>query len=70
MPINKFVVRIESYDGDDTFLRCGDGKQDFLFAIAALNGIGGLEIMDQGYRSEVEALKAWPDAKPLFVEKA
>jgi hypothetical protein len=69
MSPHQFVIRIESYEGGDTFLRCGNGDQDFLFAIAAVTGTGGLEIMDYGYRTADEAIKAWPDAKPVFVEQ-
>jgi hypothetical protein len=60
----RFVVKLESYEGEDTFLRCGNEGQDFLFAIALLVD-GYLEIIDNGYRTQIEALEAWPEASPI-----
>jgi len=60
----RFVLRIESYEGRDTFLRCGDEGQDFLFAIAVLAD-GYLTIVDIGYRTQKEDLEAWPEASPI-----
>jgi len=60
----RFIVKLESYEGEDTFLRCGNGEQDFLFAIALLVD-GHLEIVDNGYRTQKEALEAWPEASPI-----
>jgi len=60
----RFIVRIESYEGRDTFLRCGDDDQDFLFAIAVVAD-GYLTIVDNGYRTQKEALDAWPEASPI-----
>jgi hypothetical protein len=55
------VVKIESYDGEDTHLHCGDEVQDFLFCIVLIDG-GATEIVDNGYRSYAEAIDAWPQA--------
>ncbi len=60
------VVKIESYEGSDTFLTCGDDRQDHLFAIVAVDPDGTAEIVDSSYRTMSEALKAWPEAAPLL----
>lgn len=60
-----FILKLESYDGDDTFLNCGDTSQDFLYCIVVLTKEDALEIVDNGYRSVREALAAWPDAQPI-----
>lgn len=59
-----FIVRIESYDGRDTHLRCGDddGEQDFLYCVVVVGEEGGGTIVDNGYRSYDEAATAWPEA--------
>ena len=59
------VVKIESYEGKDTFLSCGDDQQDHLFAIVAVDPDGTAEIVDSSYRTMTEAIKAWPEAAPL-----
>ena len=56
-----FIVKLESYDGRDTFLHCGNDTQDFLFAVG-INNAGEAEILDSGYRSYEEAADAWPHA--------
>lgn len=56
------VVKIESYEANDTFVRCGNGQQDFLYAIIAVDRDGSAEIVDSGYRTFAEALEAWPQA--------
>lgn len=57
-----FVLRIDSFEGDDTFLRCGNESQDFLYAVVLLTEKGQLEIVDSAYRSVDEAIEAWPEA--------
>lgn len=57
-----FLLRIDSFDGRDTFVRCGDEHQDHLFAIVVIDERGQAEIVDNGYRSQGEALSAWPEA--------
>ena len=57
------IVKLESYEGDDTFVRCGDDRQDFLFTVVAIEDSGAAEIVDGGYRSFEEALESWPDAQ-------
>jgi len=57
-----FIVKIESFEGSDTFVRCGDDEQDFLFAVVGVDDLGRAEILDGGYRSHDEAAKAWPEA--------
>jgi hypothetical protein len=61
----RIIIRIESFEGRDTFIRCGDDHQDFLFAVVAVNEPGHAEIVDSGYRSYDEAAQAWPEARPL-----
>ena len=56
------IIKIESYEGKDTYIRCGSVDQDFLFAVVQLNEVGSAEIVDGGYRSFEEAAKAWPEA--------
>ena len=58
------IVKIESYEGEDTFLRCGDERQNHLFAVVAIDADGTAEIVDSSYRTMGEALQAWPEAAP------
>jgi hypothetical protein len=58
------VVKLESYEGEDTFVRCGDDQQDYLFAIVRVDPDGSAEIMDSSYRTLEEALASWPEARP------
>ncbi len=58
------VVKIESYEGDDTFLRCGNERQDHLYAVVAVDADGTAEVVDSSYRTIGEALQAWPEAAP------
>jgi hypothetical protein len=61
-----YIVKIESYDGEDTFIHCGNDTQDYLYCVAAA-GDSGLEIVDNGYRTVEEAADAWPEAiKPAI----
>lgn len=53
------IVRIESYEGADTFLRCGTELQDHLFAIVAVEPSGRAELVDCGYRTRDEAARSW-----------
>lgn len=56
-----FILKIESAEGRDTFIRCGNESQDYLFAIASVSKDGVAEIVDNGYRTEHEARAAWSD---------
>ncbi len=56
------IVKIESFDGRDTFLHCGDDDQDFLFAVISVDAKGQAEVVDSAYRSYEEAAEAWPEA--------
>jgi hypothetical protein len=29
----QFIVKIESFEGKDTYVRCGDDQQDYLFCV-------------------------------------
>ncbi len=65
-----FILKLESFEGSDTFVRCGDDDQDFLYCIVATDNRGNAEIIDSGYRSFEEAALAWPDASnPNTVSK-
>jgi hypothetical protein len=57
-----FIVKIESFEGDDTYVRCGDDRQNYLFCVVSVDPNGHAEIVDSGYRSFSEAAEAWPDA--------
>lgn len=56
------ILKIESFEGQDVFIRCGSTNQDFLFAVIAIDSDGAAEIVDSGYRSLSEAVDAWPEA--------
>lgn len=57
-----FILKIESFEGDDTYVRCGDDQQDYLFCVISIGDDGQAEIVDSGYRSINEAAEAWPEA--------
>lgn len=58
-----FIVKIESFDGRDTFVHCGSGEeQDYLFAVVSVDADGRAEVVDSAYRSYEEAAAAWPEA--------
>lgn len=58
------VIKIESYNGEDTFLHCGNDEQEHLFAIVAMSPDGSADIIDSSYRTLIEAYEAWPEARP------
>lgn len=60
-----FILKIESFEGEDTHIRCGDalGLNDFLYCVVVTKADGQAEIIDSGYRSEEEVRKAWPEIK-------
>lgn len=58
------VLKLESFEGKDTFLRCGDDTRDYLFTIVAVDPDGSAEVIDSGYRTFAEAVEAWPEARP------
>lgn len=60
--IQRFIVKIESFEGQDTYIRCGSNDQAYLFAVVAVDEAGNAEIVDNGYRSHNEAALAWPEA--------
>lgn len=53
-----FIVKIESFDGRDTFLHCGNDEQDFLYAVVNVDEMGRAEVVDSAYRSYEEAAEA------------
>jgi len=57
-----FIVKIESFDGRDCFLHCGNDEQDFLYAVVSVDADGSAEIVDSAYRTYEEAAEAWPEA--------
>lgn len=57
-----FIIKIESFEGRDTYIRCGSEDQDYLFAVVAVDESGNTEIVDSGYRSLDEVARAWPEA--------
>lgn len=67
---NYCIVQIDSYEGDDTYLRCGSESQEYLFAVIAIDASGSASIVDNGYRSSEEAALAWPEAKaPIAISR-
>jgi hypothetical protein len=58
------IVKLESFEGKDTFLRCGDDARDYLFTIITIEPDGTAEVIDSGYRTFDEAAAAWPEARP------
>lgn len=63
------VVKLESFEGSDTFLQCGDDMRDHLFAIIAVEPDGSAEVVDSAYRTFDEAIEAWPEARPRVPER-
>lgn len=59
-----YVLKLESYEGRDTFLYCGNDTQDYLYCVVGFTEDGKLEIVDSSYRTVDEVLAAWPFAKP------
>ena len=57
-----FIVKLESFEGRDTYVRCGDDQQDHLHCVISIDDDGSAEIVDNDYRSFREATIAWPDA--------
>lgn len=64
------VVKLESFEGSDTFLRCGDDTRDYLFAVVAIDPDGSAEVVDSAYRTFEEATEAWPEARPRAVGRS
>lgn len=60
-----YIVKIESFEGRDVHLCCGDDHQDYLFCVIRADGVGCAEIVDNGYRSLDEAAAAWPQAASM-----
>ncbi len=58
----EYIIKIESFEGRDTYIQCGNDRQDYLFCIVSIGDDGDAEIVDSGYRSFSEAGRAWPDA--------
>ncbi len=56
------IVLLESFEGSDTFVRCGDEYQQHLYCVVAINESEQAEIIDSGYRTVEEAAQAWSKA--------
>jgi hypothetical protein len=63
----RYIVLLDSYEGDAMSLRCGDGAQNHMYCVASV-GREGAALVDHGYRTISEARKAWPDAVPPPVD--
>jgi hypothetical protein len=59
-----FILRIDSFEGRDTHISCGDDRRDYLYIVGSLDEQGNAEVMDCGYRNFEEAAQAWPEARP------
>ncbi len=64
-----YVLKVDSYDGDTTSREQMTWSElsalhtlKALYAIVLINEDGAI-LIDDGYRSRSEALKAWPEAK-------
>lgn len=57
-----FILRIDSFDGEDSHVHVGDDEQDFLYCIVKVRHDGSAVIVDSAYRSYEEAAEAWPEA--------
>ena len=60
-----FMLKIESFEGQDTHVRCGndDETQNFLYCVITTNQDGTADIVDSGYRSVEELQRAWPELR-------
>jgi len=58
---SRYILRLDSFEGRDTFLRCGSDDDEFLYCIVLLDDSGKAEVVDSGYRSFEEAAAAWPE---------
>ncbi len=56
------ILKIESFEGSDTFVRCGTVDQDYIYAVLAIDNAGSAEIIDSGYLTHSDAIAAWPEA--------
>jgi len=58
------IVLIESFQGEDTYLECGDDEltRNYLYCIVEVGPDGIAGIADNAYRSVDEAARAWPHA--------
>lgn len=59
--VARVILKLESFEGRDTYLRCGNDVQDCLYCIVLVTAKGA-SVVDSGYRSYEEAAEAWPDA--------
>jgi hypothetical protein len=59
-----FILRIDTFEGRDSYITCGDDQKDFIYVVGSLDAKGNAEILDCGYRSFDEAAQAWPEARP------
>lgn len=57
-----YIVKIESFEGKDTFLHCGGDEHGVLYCIILVKPGAEAEIIDNGYMSYEEAAEAWPEA--------
>jgi len=58
------IVKLESFEGRDAFVRCGDDTHDYLFMIVGVYPDGTAEVVDSAYRTFAEAVEVWPEARP------
>jgi hypothetical protein len=57
-----FILRLDSYTGDESSMICRAKNIDYMFAVLLVAG-NQAEIIDYGYSSIVELLEAWGDVQ-------
>jgi len=57
-----FILRLDSYTGDESAMICSVTNNDYMFAILLIADHHA-EIIDYGYSSITELLEAWGDVQ-------
>lgn len=57
-----YILRLDSYTGEESSLICSAANNDYMFAVLLVAG-NQAEIIDYGYSSTAELLEAWGDAQ-------
>lgn len=62
------ILKIEHFEGEYCTVECRNGGKDFVFCVVAIDEVGRAEIVDNGYRSHEEALRAWSTDMPAAID--
>lgn len=57
-----FILRLDSYNGDESSMICSAANNDYMFAVLLVAG-NQAEIIDYGYSRIAELLEAWGDVE-------